>query len=469
MVCLSIRFDLGRYHANPWGSHVNDAACEWPPSPWRLIRALYSVARTNVGLADQIPAIDRGLAQLVASDPPIFELPPAGVGHTRHYIPKASYSSLAPGKTAKILDGFVAVDPEARTEVWWDVDLDPDSRAGLAAAAACLGYLGRSESVCSAELRDPPGPMPEGPVAQAVESLESIERETELIDLLCPSTDTPLSEIAVSIAQLRSQRRLVPPGARRITYALPKHKRPPAPSRQQLTTRPTMALLRLRGGSRPGLTEAVAIGQALRGAAQKEFDDNEGTSATFSGHAGDDKRRDQHRHAHFLALTDAHSRRVGRLLVWTPEGLGPGEVSALANVTYLGMHGIPEALPCALTGLGGEGELSRLGLVGPATTWRSLTPFGLVRHPKRRRNVLLDSPEDQVRAELSNRGLPEPDRVEFVPGSWHRFRGSKQGTSRLQRARLMGLEIRFSGPEKGPIAIGALSHYGLGLMAPNDP
>src|SRR5690606_41364458 len=28
------------YHATPWGSHANEAEIEWPPSPWRILRAL---------------------------------------------------------------------------------------------------------------------------------------------------------------------------------------------------------------------------------------------------------------------------------------------------------------------------------------------------------------------------------------------------------------------------------------------
>ena len=40
MIGLSIRFPAGRFHATPWGRHVNEEAPEWPPSPWRLLRAL---------------------------------------------------------------------------------------------------------------------------------------------------------------------------------------------------------------------------------------------------------------------------------------------------------------------------------------------------------------------------------------------------------------------------------------------
>ena len=40
---VSISFPLGRYHATPGDRHVNEGAIEWPPSPWRLVRALVAV------------------------------------------------------------------------------------------------------------------------------------------------------------------------------------------------------------------------------------------------------------------------------------------------------------------------------------------------------------------------------------------------------------------------------------------
>ena len=44
---LAIRFPLGRYHANPWDRAVNEGASEWPPSPWRLLRALVATWHTR--------------------------------------------------------------------------------------------------------------------------------------------------------------------------------------------------------------------------------------------------------------------------------------------------------------------------------------------------------------------------------------------------------------------------------------
>ena len=37
---IKINFLTGKYHANPWGRHVREAAVEWGPSPYRIIKAL---------------------------------------------------------------------------------------------------------------------------------------------------------------------------------------------------------------------------------------------------------------------------------------------------------------------------------------------------------------------------------------------------------------------------------------------
>ena len=46
---ITVHFDLGRYHATPWGRNVNEGTVEFPPSPWRVLRALYSVWKTRCG------------------------------------------------------------------------------------------------------------------------------------------------------------------------------------------------------------------------------------------------------------------------------------------------------------------------------------------------------------------------------------------------------------------------------------
>jgi len=83
MIGIRLHFLAGRFHSTPWGSHVNEGAVEWPPSPWRLLRALVAVFKRArpVGVGeDQVQRIVGAL-----SATPSFYLPPAATGHTRHY------------------------------------------------------------------------------------------------------------------------------------------------------------------------------------------------------------------------------------------------------------------------------------------------------------------------------------------------------------------------------------------------
>ena len=53
MPVLEITFPAGRYHATAWGRNVNEGDPEWPPSPFRLARALMDMRyRRFEGISD---------------------------------------------------------------------------------------------------------------------------------------------------------------------------------------------------------------------------------------------------------------------------------------------------------------------------------------------------------------------------------------------------------------------------------
>jgi CRISPR-associated protein Csb2 len=459
MVGLGIRFDFGRYHATPWGAHVNDGAVEWPPSPWRILRALFAVSRMHESLVPARERIEAALRVLASAPPPVYELPPSSVAHTRHYFPSRDFSPTKSGSTDKLLDAFRVVDPNEEVRVWWEADLGDDERAALAAVVAALGYLGRSESVCTVRLLD--GPRPERSHASPLDQRD--EAAGRVIQLLCPGGPEAL---VASVAELRQRRLAMPPGVRQVDYAVDE---PEAPSpAAAIGERPVLALLRLSGGSRPGIREAVAVGEAVRAALQARYGaaHDDAASPALSGRDPGGARRDNHRHAHYLSLADAEGRRIDRVAVWVPEGLGPGEVAALAGLRELQAPWLREALPIALAALGDPAEMRLPALLGPARRWRSLTPFGLPRHPKTRGGRLVEGPVQQIRAELARRGFSEPHSIELVRGPWLEFRRTRVRVSRLQASHATGAEIVFEEPLLGPLAIGALSHFGLGLFTP---
>ena len=74
MTVLELHFPAGRYHATPWGRHVNEGAVEWPPSPWRIVRALIATWYLK---AREIPATTVRSLVNTLSLPPGFHLPNA--------------------------------------------------------------------------------------------------------------------------------------------------------------------------------------------------------------------------------------------------------------------------------------------------------------------------------------------------------------------------------------------------------
>lgn len=98
MIALEVEFLAGRFHATPWSRSVNEGEVEWPPSPWRILRALVAAyyLRGETDLATL-----QGLCDKLATAPQ-FILPPTSAAHTRHYMPDDKS-----GKTGLVLDAFV--------------------------------------------------------------------------------------------------------------------------------------------------------------------------------------------------------------------------------------------------------------------------------------------------------------------------------------------------------------------------
>jgi len=141
MFALTFSFLAGRYHATPWGRHVNEADVAWPPEPWRLLRALVA-SYWRKGGKKHWPEDD--LARLIdalAETPPIYYLPEGTIhAHTRHYMP-------APVKSTLVFDAFAHLPKHEKiVAAWPTLELDTDLFDLAADLAEGVGYLGRAES-----------------------------------------------------------------------------------------------------------------------------------------------------------------------------------------------------------------------------------------------------------------------------------------------------------------------------------
>ena len=461
---VAIRFPLGRYHATPWDRSVNEGATEWPPSPWRLLRAL--VATWYTRWPDLSAPVLDGLLDALG-DPPCYLTPRERPGHTRHYLPDLSHRKGEPGRTDLTLDPYLSVGRDKELLVGWDADLESEQRQVLAKLAELLPYLGRADSVCEARLLDDDHVPDESwwrPGAQG-------GRTTRLL-----ASARPVSRAALemSTVQVRKSRRTVPPDTCWVNYAVTEPLTAPQPRRAGTD----VTAVRFAIISRAPVTavNGILLADKVHAVAARIFAGEEGRH--ILGYSGAPT---NHQHAHWIPIAagTGHADPVTSLVVYMPNGLSAQEVARLVTIQQVTgqrgpggdgyqVKGLPE-VKLLLQGAGPIGQVAP-ELCGPARRWRSWTPYLPVRH--RKRDSLAEYVSADVSAELGYRDLPpaactfaDPDAG--LPDRWARGYRRYRLSERMDSARPgLGLRLEFAQEVAGPVLLGQLSHFGYGIFRP---
>jgi len=98
-------------------------------------------------------------------------------------------------------------------------------------------------------------------------------------------------------------------------------------------------------------------------------------------------------------------------------------------------------------------------------TWHTLAPYAPSRHQDRRL-PWAEQVEAALREEAHLRELPAFETVRVLQGPWLEFARWRAGQRRGDARRAVGVEVVFAEPVPGPLSLGALSHFGLGLFVP---
>lgn len=391
MIGLRLQFLVGRYHATPWGRHVNEAAIAWPPEPVRILRALIACHHRK---ADKARFSDDSLAELIdllAEALPIYRLPEAVSAQTRHYMP-------APIEPTLVFDAFARFDAQEPIVVGWPgISLNPALQAHLGHLAARLGYLGRAESWVEAGVLEwsgedadakpyPPDSAgnPQAPDAhldlvslQASLSAEDYrERRERLIrdererrsanwTKKRPPTDTQpekdmrrflatlperlASALALDTSELQEIGWSEPPACRRVLYAVPKLgsvRRGPRRHSMRVQPDPTVARFVLAGRPRPRIEETVRIAELMRRAALAQFGwTKDGASGRWRANAppvlsgrGPDNlplKHPDHRHAFWLPEDADDDGEIDHIVVYARDGFDLETRNKLDRLTKL--------------------------------------------------------------------------------------------------------------------------------------
>ena len=516
MPTLRIRFPGGRYHATPWGHHVNEGLVEWPPSPWRLLRALLACGFSSRGW-NEVPPVARCLIEKMATVLPKYRLPEVSVAHSRHFMPIEKNTTLVFDTWANVGDGELLI--------YWPCELNAEERVCLDELVSALGYLGRSESWVEGELlnddrvgwnaepcsdREQRGPgweqvalvaahAPSDYLAwraarvemalrpfqgQKVTATVKKKREKAMepypADLLsCLTTDTD---------SWKSHGWSQPPGSQRVLYWRCADSLevgvPVKPNRT--AARPVeMMLLALTTptGNRsplPSVTRTLPQAEIFHDSFVRHRGEGRRVDCpVLIGKDADNRPlRSAHTHAHTLPLDLDGDGRIDHVLVFARMLLDEDAQQAIRSVKRTWTKGGGWPLQVATAGTGGLSDLRRLPmpmkseidrLLGPiqgSTVWESVTPFVPPRFLKSRG---INTLEGQVRSELHSRGYTADVEIQidkertramrhFVIRRNHGGEPPKSGVG-------YGLRLVFSEPVCGPMLLGYASHFGLGKFA----
>lgn len=498
MLAIGFRFPGGRYHATPWGRHVNEADVEWPPSPWRILRALIAVWHRKVDRGGYPIAMLEGLLAQLAGSLPSYRLPVAVHSHVRHYMP---VREGAKDKNTLIFDAFARVSAEDELIVVWpDVALDEGSQQLLDELLTGLAYLGRAESWVEARRIEAWGGEPDcvpGDTALDVATGEI----GEVVPLFCTQSppayqtfrnqwqeanpakgkkkvgallpESWLEAVSLETSQIQAAGWSQPPAARRIFYRRPAGSLKPSATTvvsHLVHNRPLVTTVRfaLYGRPLPRMEDAVRIGELARVALMHQAEKHLGHVPTLlSGH--DLPENSRHHHAFFLPECNKQGR-IDHLLVYATGGFEADHLRAMQKLNRLFTRDGSE-WQVFYEGAGNIGAFTEISpYAGDGLTYRSVTPYLRPWHAKKNFGVT-----EQICRECRLRGLPEPVEIrplsEMLVGNmprravhFRRFR-SKRGLTQPDTHGTF-VEIVFSEPISGPLALGYGCHFGLGLFAP---
>lgn len=474
---LVVRFPFGRYHATPWGRHVNEGQVELPPSPWRLLRAFYAVWKTRVPDLDE--AVVHELLSALAA-PPSFFVPPSTLSHTRHYYPDST-SRTAALSVDRTLDAFAVMGRDAELAIRWHATLSSRQHVALEKLAVALPYLGRADSICEARLGDDWHPTPWHAMYCPVDVDESVPLKVKAVSLLSPTLPLDVEALTLRPVDVRGKNLLFPGSTRFVGYSRTEPDATPTRTRRKPASTPVEALrFSILERVRPPFAEALLVTDRLRNAALSKLGTLRGSTddSNLAGrHADHTRMLDQHGHAHYLALSDPE-RRLAELVVWAPSGLDPDEFKALSLIrTLTAPEGVPGPgeLAVRVVAYGGTRDvLADLeGKASGSTRWESVTPFVPSRHFKPRKQEWEQFLAAELGRELEHRSIRVAFEVSILPEGWRafaRYRPSKRfaKASRSFPSAPPGamLAVTFEAPVRGPLALGHLSHFGLGLFQP---
>lgn len=501
---LEQTFPLGRFHATPWKVFpYDDPHGEWPPSPWRLVRAVlarsYQLDREIADSTEAHAKLRETLVRAFATSQIEWQLPPSswrGPG-LRQYQPadfrfnpsnwkEKKLPAFKGYNTTKVLDNFwVTANGKAAPVIWHfdGPDWTPSLLAHLDACLARMTYFGRAESITEIR-RTEAASAPVEPVKL------SPRRSGKAVPVLALQPDATLAQLEASTDASTVKDTNIPPGSRWMYAERPRRPEIRPAKRPRPELQPTN-LIQFAIGSTvaPRYKDTVRITERFRakvlGCFTKRFTGNAKTNWAdapievrqqaflLSGREADGSPSKGHRHAAFFLCGDPTA--PSRLCVWRNEPFTDAEQRAILDAANTPLPLSYKDAPWTITLV----PLDKLvppppGLDGKLScTWKSLTPYVPMRHVHGRsgKEKFGCSLPEQLTSELASRSFDVTSLgITFESSGWAKVHGIKSESGGRTNSDKLGylVTLTFREPVKAPISLGASSHFGLGLFIPAE-
>jgi CRISPR-associated protein Csb2 len=511
MLTLRITFPWGRYYAHPWGQNpARITEAEWPPSPWRLLRAIAAAwFQANPGCEPSDELIQT--LETLGRELPTFALPKVSFSRTIHYQPnyatgagtdsdKKKFKNVAQYKKVRHENHFAGVGGDVLVR-WRLAEIDEATRKTvrdlLDDLAGRITYLGRAESVCEVQVED--DPIDEVAVVEVSMKDGNPCRQIDPTcrDVFCPNpADFQASDLwkrrSNDTADGMARKHLVqdlldapqplPDGSAWYSFRMPagwpekwlvRHSKPSRRLRKRDQVIAHFLEFSLQCRIPIPVKHTVSIAEMFRAAAIRKHGE---PSFALSGHDRPDDIERHHLHAFYLPQPDPTGQHLHKLHVTSVYGFTQQEVNALMSVGALRWAG--GRFPARPVMLRVQRELPT---PQEARIWQSITPFVPPRFWYRKKLAEgrvreADSPENQLRNNLIENGIEVTaasfHRIPVADSEWeickvHLPKSNRANNSEPDRRVGVFLRLEFAEGVVLPLpSFGHSNHFGMGQFIP---
>jgi CRISPR-associated protein Csb2 len=501
------RFPLGRFHATRWNQNpFEDPYGEWPPSPWRLLRALASRWFQYARETDDNDEQKRnGLLQVLATSLPAFFLPSLtwrGAAIKQYQPTEVSWTDKAQKAAAyrvpqrTLTEDHYRALPTDKPVIWsWqEIELTDSQKELLDKLLERIHYFGRAETFCHMRRLDvlPDGVQPN----TTFKEKDAGGMVPVLVPL--PRQELNLKSLLAATGSDTLKGRPIPPGTAWYYVALPQ--RPVVTNKVKHVPcfSHDLNCLQFAVGGRvyPPLARWVKVTERFRGHVLKHLSaqitgdhrfhyglltpEQREMLGLLSGKNGEGHPLQGHQHAFFLLWPDNNGVPT-RLVVWRRTPFTDQEIQALLAASERPISWANGAPDWAVRLVPLPFETSPpSGILSEARIWRSATPFVPPANRRRfRKNGRVrpgESPEQVLMKLLQADGNLLPKRVSSFEiseeRSWvilHETRQRRQYRTETHTSWVRPgywFQVEFEEPVRGPLIFGDSCHFGLGLFVP---